>query len=120
MLCEMASAPCRTLKEVYEQASTPPALIEFMKEIHIESIADLVGYVEKEHFEKELRELVEGKFLGRPPVEARAAVEASDGGRCQPSGASRPRVRQRPTANPREQNEVDIPQSVRSGEGRSG
>ena len=75
----MASAPCRSLKEVYEQANTPTVLIEFMKEIHIESIADLVGYVEKEHFERELRELVEGKFPVRPPVDTRAAFEASEG-----------------------------------------
>ena len=81
----MASAPCRSLKEVYEQANTPTVLIEFMKEIHIESIADLVGYVEKEHFERELRELVEGKFPVRPPVDARAAVEASEGVAASPA-----------------------------------
>lgn len=86
----MAAAPCRNLKEVYEQSNTPQILVDFLKELHIESVADLIGYVEKEHFEAELRELIEGKFPVRPPVEARAAVAASDGIAASPAGLADP------------------------------
>ena len=75
----MAAEGCRNLKDIYEQSGTPAVLVDFLNELHIETVADLIGYVEKEHFEKEWRELTEGKFPVKLPTEAQAAIEAAEG-----------------------------------------
>ena len=69
-----------TLQAVFEKAGTPQDLQIYLTDtLKLASISDLVGYTEREHYEREWRELIVGVFPVVAAREARAAVPASEG-----------------------------------------
>ena len=60
-------------------------LIDFIAELQIENIADLIGYVEQEHFEREWREIIEGRFPVVAPVPFQPGIEAAEGVAARPA-----------------------------------
>ena len=69
----------KNLNDVFEKAETPDELKIWLWQLDIKNISDLVGYVEKEFYEREWRDLVHGAFPVVVAQEAQAAVGAVEG-----------------------------------------
>ena len=73
------------LAVVFEKAETPDVLREWISEtLEIVSVGDLLGYVEKGHYEREWRDLIVGAFPVVLPQVAVNAILAAEGQEAQP------------------------------------
>ena len=82
----MALEILSTLEAVFEKADTPMDLRHWLQDIlGIVSIPDLLGYVQKDQYEREWRDLVHGAFPIVLAQEAREATEATEGSPAQPA-----------------------------------
>ena len=85
----MAAETLANLTAVFEKADTPQELRHYLQDtLELARISDLVGYVERETYEREWKELIVGAFpivQAREAVEARAATEDQRGHEASPA-----------------------------------
>ena len=85
----MAMVQLANLEAVYTKADTPVTLQKWLSEtLELTRISDMVGYVEKEQYEREWRELVMGAFPIVAAQEAQEAEAASEGRLARPAQAA--------------------------------